>query len=70
MLNLCDVGSIQVKRETSRLFATAAWRAFSVAISLLITGCATLKVVSTDQLNEQRLSEAGTPVAHLYVARH
>jgi hypothetical protein len=52
---------------TSRLFATAAWHALSVAIGLLITGCATLKVVSTDQLNEQRLSESGTPIAHIYV---
>lgn len=48
--------------------ATAAWYAFSLAVALLTPGCATMKVVSPDQLNEQRLSETGTPVAHLYVA--
>jgi hypothetical protein len=68
MLNLCDSGPISTKRENGRLSATAAWQALSVAIGLLVAGCATLKVVSTDQLNEQRLSESGTPVAHLYLA--
>ena len=52
---------------TNGLSAKTARCALALAIGLLITGCATLKAVSTDQLNEQRLSEAGTPVAHLYV---
>jgi hypothetical protein len=68
MPNHLDPGSVEVKRESHRVGPAAAWSALSVAIGLLITGCATLKVVSTDQLNEQRLSESGTPVAHLYVA--
>jgi hypothetical protein len=45
---------------------TARWE-FSVAILLFVSGCATMRVVSADQLNEQRFTEAGTPVAHLYL---
>jgi hypothetical protein len=46
----------------------AAWCVLFVTIGSLAAGCATMKVVSSDQLNEQRFSETGTPVAHLYVA--
>lgn len=45
----------------------AQWYALAISASLLAAGCATMKVVSPDQLNEQRFSEAGVPVAHLYV---
>jgi hypothetical protein len=38
-----------------------------VTVWLLFAGCAAMKVVSTDQLNEQRFLEAATPVAHLYL---
>lgn len=44
-----------------------AWCVSSLAIALFAAGCASMKIVSTDQLNEQRLSEAGTPIAHIYV---
>ncbi|BCA53087.1 hypothetical protein W02_02270 [Nitrospira sp. KM1] len=38
-----------------------------LVVSVLFQGCATLKVVSPDQLNGQQFSDAGVPVAHLYV---
>jgi hypothetical protein len=56
-----------LRREANELSAMAPWCIFTLAIALLTAGCATMKVVSTDQLNEQRFSEAGTPIAHIYV---
>ena len=56
-----------MKGQTNRLTAAAAWCAFFVAAGLLSTGCATMKVVTPDQLNEQRFAETATPVAHIYV---
>ena len=38
-----------------------------LVVALLTAGCATMKVVSADQLNEQRFSDTGRPVAHLYI---
>ena len=54
-------------RKRCRLSATVASGALSVTVWLLLAGCATMKVVSTDQLNEQRFLEAAAPVAHIYV---
>lgn len=56
-----------MKGQTNRLTAAAAWCAFFVAAGLLSTGCAAMKVVTPDQLNEQRFVETATPVAHIYV---
>ena len=56
-----------VKQAGNRISAIAVWCALSAAIGLLAPGCATMKVVSTDRLNEQRFSETGTPIAHLYL---
>ena len=67
MLNLFDPRSLQMKRESHRMSPMTACWTFSVVILLLLSGCATMKVVSPDQLNEQRFSDAGTPVAHVYV---
>lgn len=52
----------------NRFTAFAAWSAFSIALGLLPpVGCATMKAVTPDQLNEQRFVETATPVAHIYV---
>jgi hypothetical protein len=45
----------------------ATWCASSLAIAVLTAGCATMKVVTPEQLNDQRFSQAGVPVAHLYI---
>jgi hypothetical protein len=58
---------IHVRQESNRIPTTAAWCVATLAIVLLTAGCATMKVVSADQLNDQRFSEAGTPIAHIYV---
>jgi hypothetical protein len=48
--------------------ATAEALVLAIALALLVGGCATKKIVSGEQLHEQRLSEKGTPIAHVYVA--
>ena len=54
-------------RDSNRLATMAACRILLVAASLLAAGCATMKVVTPDQLHEQRFTETGTPIAHIYV---
>jgi hypothetical protein len=67
ILNLFKAGVLKVKREGHRTPSITASCAFLIAIGLQVNGCATMKVVSPDQLNGQRFTEAGTPVAHLYI---
>jgi hypothetical protein len=67
MLNLSDPTSPQVEQKRHRMSAMAACSVLSAVILLLLAGCATMKVVSGDQLNEQRFTEAATPIAHIYV---
>jgi hypothetical protein len=61
-LDLSDAGG-----GTQRLFRHTGHPIIHLLVVLLLTGCATMKVVSTDQLNEQRFVETATPVAHIYV---
>ncbi len=43
-------------------------RLLLLAALLILTGCATLDVISRERLNEQRLTPAAAPVAHIYAA--